>query len=100
MCDLNKLHEERNVAASALEDAEFEQFAVSLGCAPQRLRTINEEVTTKRRHLGTIDTAIEAEQFRLREQERARVERRSRRLKLNDTDVDIAFADLVFQLRR
>ncbi len=100
MCDLNKLHEERNAAASALEDTEFEQFAVSLGCAPQRLRTINEEVKSQRRHLGTIDSAIEAEQFRLREQERARTERRSRRLKLDDVDVEIAFADLVFHLRR
>jgi len=80
---------------SDLADAEFEQFALSLGCAPQRLETLNSDVASSRRALREIDSAIErgAEQQRRQEQERA--ERLRTRIKLKDSDVNTTFAALV-----
>lgn len=92
------LRARREVVRTALEDVEFEQFAVSLGCAPQRMADLNEEVSSGRRQLQEIDSRIGREETAKRERRQAAAERRRRRIKISDADVDIAFAELLSQL--
>ena len=84
---------------SELEDSEFEQFAVSLGCAPQHLSELNESVSSGRHRLQEIDSQIGRAETAERERQLAAAERRRRRLRISDADVDTAFAELVARAR-
>jgi len=94
----DELMSERSRVQSALADAEFEQFAVCLGCAPQQMEDLNKQVNSSRQELQNINSEISRAEAAARQLQQAAAKRRSRRIKLSDADVDIAFADLLSRL--
>jgi hypothetical protein len=58
MSEQNELVIRRQSTQSELEDLEFERFAVGMGCAPERIASLDEKIASTKNVVAAIDEQI------------------------------------------